>query len=441
MNKDNGRLLCWVLVILFAFLAIAYATFPARAQDVATTAPVSGPLAPSGVVSEPMPSPVAWAGPGTLRAVVASAKSGDTIRLAAGTYRAADTRAASLVLLVDRPMHLLGEPGVIFDGQRKNDTLMRIAASGVTVEQIEFIDARREGLVVMSPATDVLVRYCWAHDCRWDSNFIGGAFRVLGPCKRVTFERCVSNHNCNGFEFRENPTQSAATAYVPPKGMAASQWGMWPGWIQYAAQDCTIRRCIAFDNDVRPESSNGIQPRYAIGCRFEDNLCFRNADDNIDGVGSTRCVYRGNVAWAANPAHTTAGDGNGIKVGVRGGLDNVITDCISFDNPRAGIDNADTQGAICTFNICDANGWYGIWAEATPGHVRIDGNTCAGNAAGPWRINSPGTVADSLANNISAATWPQPGRAIDTTWVNPSVATIDAYYGALRAQVRARFGR
>jgi parallel beta-helix repeat protein len=232
---------------------------------------------------------------------------------------------------------------------------------------------------------------CEVHHNDRDTSFIGGALRGVGPIRHVVFEDCLSHHNSVGIELRESPTQINSSAHVPPTAgntgfandLPEDQWDAWEGWTAYAARYCAIRRCVVYDNRTLDEHSDGIMTRYTIETTVQENISFRNADDNYDGLGATRGVFVGNIAFQANPENTIDGDGNGMKVGVRGGLDNLVARNIAFDNPRGGIDMADTERAKVYNNTVFHNGeWFGIWFEATraqAGGMRVLNNICRHN--------------------------------------------------------------
>ncbi len=336
-----------------------------------------------------------------------AAKPGDTVVLRAGTYDSGSGSATVPVLLIapgaggleGYPVTIRAADGerVVFDGRAGTTReLVQVQASYVDIEGLELTGAKRTALVVMHAGDGthhVNVRLCHGHHNDYEASWIGGAFRTVGPVQHVMFEDCLSHNNSIGFELRENPPQTAATAQVPPavgntgypQGLPESEWDAWPGWTEYGARHCAIRRCVAFDNRLLDEHSDGIGSRYAIECVIEDNIAFHNGDDNYDELGATRCTVRNNIGFAANPYATPDGDGNGMKIGVRGGLDNRVYHNVLFDNPRAGIDMADTERAEVYNNTCFNNGWFGLWIEgvrACTGGTRVLNNICNANTQG-----------------------------------------------------------
>lgn len=408
-------------------------------------------------------------GPGTLAGPFATvqrgadaARPGDTVVLRAGTYDSGSGSATVPVLLIrsgaggvaGHPVTIRAAAGesVVLDGRAGvTRELVQIQASYVDIEGLELTGARRTALVVMHDGSDtrhVNIRLCHAHRNDYESTWIGGAFRTLGPVQHVVFEDCLSHNNSIGFEFRENPTQTAATAQVPPVagnvGFSAdlpeSEWDHWPGWTEYAARYCVFRRCVAFDNQLRDEHSDGFCGRYAIECIVEDNIAFRNTDDNYDLLGATRCVIRRNIGFDANPNQTVEGDGNGLKVGVRGGLDNVAYYNVLFDNPRAGIDMTRTERAEVYNNTSFNNRWFGFWLEAvraTAGGARVLNNICNGNTQGDLGALPASRIVEldynvvSDANNHNWARPPGPNGFVGMTagFTNPEL-TIDVNFPA-----------
>ncbi|NOT02892.1 MAG: hypothetical protein HOP29_20010 [Phycisphaerales bacterium] len=341
-----------------------------------------------------------------IQAAIDTALPGDAVVIRGGVYSSGTSQHAVPVFTVTpsrsgtpgRPITVRAADGesVVIHGQTGgSDTrdLVVVQGSYVNIEGLELRDARRGAVVVEAPAEFVMVRRCHAHDNDRDSSFIGGAFRAVGTVRHVTFEECMANRNSAGFEFRESPTLDNEDAHVPPRAgnigyshdLPESQWNAWEGWTNIASRYCVVRRCIAYDHRLLDEHSDGFKNRYGIQNYYEDNIAFDNVDDGFDGAGATRCVYRGNIAFRNDPQNTAGGDGNGIKIGVRGGLDNILIRNIAFDNRRAGIDMADTERPIVYSNTSVNNGWFGIWfegARAGIGGIGLANNLCKGNAVG-----------------------------------------------------------
>ncbi len=339
----------------------------------------------------------------TIQYALAAAGPGDAIVVRAGTYDSNSGNSSTPVAWITRsgvqgfPITLRAADNerAILSGQNGvSQLLVLIEAAWIDVEGFELTGARRIALDVRDAVChNVNVRRCTAHDNEHDRAFIGAAFRTYGPVRHVLFEECVAYNNGGGFQLRESPTQTAGSALVPPtagnngypSGLPESQWDSWQGWTDVGARYVTIRRCLAYDNRLIDEHSDGFACRYANDCVFEDNIGFGNADDNFDFLGATRCIIRGNIAFDADPENTPDGDGNGIKIGVRGGLDNLVHHNIAFDNPRAGIDMADTERSKVYNNTCYNNGWFGIWfegARARERGVEVANNIVYGNNGG-----------------------------------------------------------
>ncbi|NOT02246.1 MAG: right-handed parallel beta-helix repeat-containing protein [Phycisphaerales bacterium] len=343
----------------------------------------------------------------TIQSAADSTYPGDTVIVRNGIYASESASQSTAALYMPttrsgtavRAVTVRGQTGEtpIIDGTaRGSDTreAVIIEASYVVFENFEIRNARRAAVVAVAPASFVTIRLIEAHHNDRDNTFIGGAIKGDGTVRNIIIEDCVAHHNVAGYEFREVPTRTSGEAHVPPiagnDGFAAdlpeSQWNAWQGWTQYASRYCTVRRCIAYDNRTIAEHSDGFKNRYGVENTFEDNIAFGNSDDGIDGVGATRCIYRRNIAFNQNTPLTAPngdGDGNGIKIGVRGGLDNLFAYNISFNNNRAGIDGADTERPIFYNNTVYDNEWFGIWLEgsrATVGGARFLNNVGKDNA-------------------------------------------------------------
>lgn len=339
----------------------------------------------------------------TIQMAANVATSGDLILVRAGNYYSGSSAASMPILRLNTSQGgELGNPvtlraaaneRAILNGNGVTQDLMILEGKFIDIEGFEFTGALRTAIEIRGNAQTthhINVRNCHAYDNGGDLNFIGAAFRTVGPVQYIVFEDCISERNAGGFQFRESPTQTTATALVPPVAgntgfalnLPESQWDEWEGWTEIAARYCTVRRCLAIDNRLIAEHSDGFACRYSIQCTFEDNIAFGNSDDGFDMLGATRCVIRRNIAFDSNPTGELNGDGNGIKVGVRGGLENLVAYNICFENPRAGIDLADTERARCFNNTVYANAWFGIWSEATRATLRgseILNNLCVSN--------------------------------------------------------------
>ncbi len=413
-----------------------------------------------------------------IQTAVDAAMPGDTVVVRGGTYSTGT--ANQNVVILDVPADHGGEEGrpltikaadgehVILDGTAHGSDsriLVIISGSHVVLEGMEMRNARRTAVDVNAPAHHVTVRLCDVHHNNRDTSFIGGALRGVGPIRHVVFEDCLSHHNSVGIELRESPTQVNSTAHVPPTAgntgfatdLPESEWDSWEGWTEYAARYCTVRRCVVYDNRLLDEHSDGIMMRYAIDTVFEDNLSFYNGDDNIDGLAATRCVFRGNIAFGANPENTVDGDGNGIKVGVRGGLDNVVARNIAFDNPRGGIDLADTERAEVYNNTVYNNGeWFGIWFEGTRaqvGGMRVLNNVCKhnGTLAGRSDIGVLGgvrlevydynCVSDDTSGNFAPDPGPHGYASTDPGFLNEALVIDTSFPSGLTIPERLAFIR
>ncbi len=404
------------------------------------------------------------------------AQPGDTILLQEGDYDSGTTRRATPVIklhasgLAGEPISIRAAEGaeVVIHGQNgTTDILVDLNGSHITLEDIEFTNARRAAVVMGQNSSHITLRRCYAHHNDYDSAWIGAAFRTIGPVRHILFEECISHNNSGGFQLRESPTQTAGSASVPPVAgnsghsvdLPESQWDNWDGWTDIAPRWVTIRRCIAFDNALIDEHSDGFGARYAIQCVFEDNIAFRNTDDGFDLLGATRCTARGNIAFDANPYDTVNGDGNGIKIGVRGGLENVAYFNISFDNPRGGLDLADTERPVVINNTAFNNrDWFGIWTEAGRSSIGGDfrNNISVNNPKGDMGFN--GSVAvhrnnHNLMSDDNSHNWSRDGAnnligaepqflnenlQIDTDF--PAGLTIKQKHEFIRAQVYEKLG-
>ncbi len=425
--------------------------------------------APLGSVAHPFESPQ------TAADIV---NPGDTVILRAGTYESGSTAQGDAVLTMWRSgaagfpitFRAASGEGVVFSGQSGiTRVLISVEAVHIDLEDFELTNARRVAIDVVGPgASYVNIRRCHAHHNNFDLNFIGGAIRVAGPAQHVVIESCISHNNSSGFMLRESPTRTASQAAVPPRAgnigfledLPEEEWDDWPGWTTIAPRFVTIRNCIAFDNALIDEHSDGIASRYGIESVFENNIVFGNTDDGLDILGGVRCTISGNIAFNNDPLDTPNGDGNGIKIGVRGGLDHIVHHNISFGNPRGGIDLADTERAVVVNNTAFNNrDWFGMWFEGNRSAIGLTvvNNISRGNTKGDIGV-IPALPTNFVDNNLVSDAndhpWAIPlgpashvstdplfldeASVIDTAF--PAGLTVSEKLSFIRAQVYAKLG-
>lgn len=374
----------------------------------------------------------------TLQEAVDRCAPGDAVVVRGGTYTSGSGSANTPIVhvpaggggLEGHPLKIRAMAGeaVVLDGNDCTRTLVRIEGSWIDFEGFELMNGLRTAVDVEGSASTthhINIRNCYAHDNTGEA-YIGAGFRTLGPVQYVLFEDCISTRNSGGFQFRETPTQTAGTASVPPIAgntgytvdLPESMWSQWEGWTQYGARYCTIRRCVASDNLLFDEHSDGIALRYGIDCVIEDSVAFGNADDNFDLLAAVRCTLRRNISFDANPLGTYDGDGNGMKIGVRGGLECVVERNLVFQNPRAGIDMADTERARVYHNTIVNNGWFGLWLEAERGTqdgAVILNNACLANGV----LSSHGDMGKWNCVAISACDYNSISDSNQNAWAIP----------------------
>lgn len=447
------------------------------------------------------------AGPGTVGApynsieyAVKAAKPGDTVIIKAGTYRRHHPSVNRRVVLTENihgtaefPITVKADSGaeVILTGDYPGGNLGStgweiIDCSYINISGLKFDNFTGPGLDIAatSPggANHINVEYCEGTRCSLGVNTYVAALRATGPAQYITFRKCMV-HDCNsGIVLREGPVQTRQTCAVPPRAgnnapgtpdcgypddLAETQWNLWPGWVQIAPRWCVIEDCLLYDNSRVPEHSDGMGTRYTVDCTIRNNVAFRNADDNYDMLGATRMTFTGNIAFAADPNDLDDADGNGIKIGVRGGLDNLVVDNITFDNDRMGIDMGDTERARVFHNTIVNNGdghpnGFGLWFEggrSATGHT-VMFNILKGNgkntSRGDYGVDRQVRVATSDGNSISDGNdnnfagpsgphdrigdnvaFPNESMAIDTNFT--AGMSIDERLEWIRSQVRRKF--
>ena len=383
---------------------------------------------------------------------------GGTLLVRPGRYNSGTTRRATPALdVVGRSeVTIRGEPGAIIEGTNGGDgteVLLNIKSStGIRVEGLHFRNARRNAVRVEGNSRAIVLRHLDSRDTDKEARFIGGAIRVVSPAREVLIEECVISGGSMGIETRESPTLSNSTGNVPNAG-----WDPMTG-VAGGVMDVTVRRCVVFNNTLREEHSDGISMRYCTDCVVENSAIYGNADDGIDMLGCTRPVVRGNIVFSHRGIGD--GDGNGIKVGVRGAAQALVEGNVCFDNNRGSVDMADTISGIVRANTLvgsPGQRWFGFWTEPNDpgdGLIVID-NIVTGHSKGDIGCNG-GVVLPLFANNwigdASLHNWrctggdfndfgSDPGyRRPDLDVQSPARGHATEMIESIRQQVTAKYG-
>lgn len=421
---------------------------------------------------------------------------GDSLYIRAGTYQPASGNANNRVfkrtgLAGTEQFPILitayADEEVFFDGDVSGGCYTGIElfnAVWVTVSKLKLRQFRSTALDIgaragQGSANHVTVEYCEVYDLHPNNTTWNPGIQIHGPAQYCVIRKCIVHHFSGGIALWEWPSQNYTTAAVPPVAgnsapgspsggytvdMPESDWDAWPGWIELAPRWCSIEDCLSYDNvSTTPENSDGFITRYAVECVVRNNVAWGNPDDNFDMAGATRIQFYGNIAFNAPGAG--GGDGNGIKIGVRGGLDAIVHHNVSFNNHRIGIDMADTErGRVYNNTLVGQHGHagnsYGMWCEAR--RATVDGflavnNICANNQHGDMMkdlfahyvqidYNSlsdagTGTYAAPQGTHTLRSTNPlflDPNATVDTTL--QSGWTVEQKLAHIRTQVAAMFG-
>lgn len=325
-----------------------------------------------------------------LRAAVAAALPGDRISVAAGTYAPTSSAATAPLLLIDgrkgtesAPIVVTTEGPAVFTGKyagsvTTDDLIVIQNCEWFVLERVVVEDCRGRGIDVQirgGTTAHVAIQDCEARRCSQGGTAYKEGIALRGAIRNSVIRRCTSYAGGIGIGMRESGDWTNDNHHTPPKAkndgysadLPEAQWTAWQGWPE-APRYCVIEDCITFDNKKVAMHSDGIYSRYTADCIVRDNVSFRNVDDNFDMLAATRLIVVGNIAFNCNPWHTDGGNGNGIKVGVRGALDCVVVDNIAFNNWRMGIDMADAERSRVYHNTLFGNGHehgngFGLWFE------------------------------------------------------------------------------
>ncbi|MCK4277427.1 MAG: hypothetical protein KAX78_12985 [Phycisphaerae bacterium] len=342
----------------------------------------------------------------TIQEAVDVVSAGDTIYIRSGTFYGSGGETSPVVNMYDidgtsaNPILITNynNETVVCDGSNPTELwfFQLKNCEYITIHGLEFDSVKRHGVYIVydgsiGDTNNITVEYCYVHD---SGNVVTGEYwagiKSLGPVRHIKYYRCLVHDSGQGLSFGESPTQTTGSAAVPPiagntgysEDMPENEWDSWEGWTDYAARYVTVEECMAYECYGRDEHTDGIGGRYVIEGVYKNNISFSNCDDNFDMIGAVRVQLLGNISFNADPNDTEDGDGNGMKPGVRGGLDNIAARNVLFNNRRAGLDMADTERAEVYNNTVYNNGWKGIWLEssrAETGGAKIVNNIASGN--------------------------------------------------------------
>jgi hypothetical protein len=318
---------------------------------------------------------------------------GDTVRIRTGTYDASllsgggaeGTPVLSITrdATIDAPITFqpYGDGSVTFDARGINNNPILIQGDYNVVERFYAINGKREGIYIFATwrttgapqpvsgppvftgtPTGRQVRGCTVRECVVMNNSAipstySPGIRIYGQVSDCLVDSCLSKSNGMGINMA---TRDAINTFRTYSNMAYRD--PWPD----APRNCIIRNCIACYNQTYPENSDGISASYATNCSFINNISFANDDDGIDVLAGVGCTIQGNVVFGSNPNGTLEGDGNGLKVGTRGGGGNLVARNIAFLNPAHGFDNDDGSYDQYVNNTAYKN-YYGFWVESDKG--------------------------------------------------------------------------
>lgn len=310
----------------------------------------------------PAPGNVIVATPQDFREKAAALRPGDTLKLEAGIYTSGSTARRDPVLRLetagdpDAMIKIVGNGDVMLHGYGVTDTLLEVRAPWVSVAGLVFSNARRVAAAI--EASDIYVGGCKAYDIRHDDRFIGAAFRTIGRVDNVRFNNCSAWDSNGGFQCRESVSTTGADRITDDVNA---------GEVYGGAENVTFIDCSAFRCRTRGQHSDGFGVRYGNRINFIGCVAHDCVDDGFDVLGSTNCIMDGCVAFDNGGVGLDGqvGNGNGFKVGVRGGWAHMLTDCLAVDNTRAGFSLDDCERPLMDHCTADSNLYgFGCWTEA-----------------------------------------------------------------------------
>lgn len=429
----------------------------------------------------------------TIQAAANLAKPGDTVYIKAGSYIRNHPSANQRVIFMQN-IHGAQDRPITFASYRDAQVQIvgdyagadmgacgweMIDCSWINIKGIEFARFAGTGLDISAKSIGgshhITVDSCVAHECSQGFHTFVEALRVIGPVRYVVFKNCMVYNSNSGIILREDPIQDRTTCFVPPRAgnnapgtppcgytedMPESEWDGWEGWTEIAPRYCSIEDCIAFDNSHVAENSDGFGMRYAIDCTIRNNVSFRNGDDNFDMLGATRLIMTNNVSFDANPSHSGDGDGNGMKVGVRGAVDCVVAYNISYNNYRMGLDMGDSERSKVYNNTFVHNGeghanGFGLWFEgprAIGKHIVLNNilkdnglNSARGDfgAEADVRFGTVdyNSISDGNDNNFAGPLGPHSRKNSNPRFANENLAINTSFPAGLTIPQRLEFIR
>jgi parallel beta-helix repeat protein len=287
---------------------------------------------------------------------------GDTVLIRAGTYSRDTIGAFSGTLEIstagtaEQPITFknYNDEEVIVDAQGDaqffairvgNPIIVAEApAQHLVIEGLRATNASRNGIFVHTP-TNVVIRNCEAYGNNQEFETLGftnsshSGILVVGG-QDCTIEGCRVYDNGYGITLRERNETAA------PVG----------------SHHCTIRNNFVYGNANTGNYNNagGINVRFGKHCTVERNVLWDNPDGSVLGLGMIHNKVIGNAclhSWQAG------GNGEGIKICVRGGGANVIAFNLMAFNSQRGFDAADGIGDLLINNTTYRNREWGYLLE------------------------------------------------------------------------------
>lgn len=191
---------------------------------------------------------------------VRAARPGDTIVVAAGTYR-------EPTIVVDKPLTLIGQPGAVLDGGRATH-ILRIEADDVTVRGLTFANVTMSHVEDRAAIRVGAVRRCVVEDNRIDRGVYGVYLAGSSECR-------VARNTLTG----AGRTEESA-------GNGIHLW--------------TARNVAIIGNRISGHR-DGIYLEFAHGTVVVDNVSERNLRYGLHFMSSDNCGYQRNM-FRANQA-------------------------------------------------------------------------------------------------------------------------------------------
>ena len=324
----------------------------------------------------------------TIQEGVNAATAGDTINVAAGTYK------ENVVL--DKQLTLIGDPStpsnVVVDAQGSGYPI-KITADGCTLKGFKVVNCGTNTAgIMLHQANNNIVENNIASD-----NTVGWGIRLYaGWPVTACSSNTIKNNIANGNGQAGIALGQGANSNIVEQNQANNN--------TYGGIDLT--RCSGNtlkNNTATGNGAIGIIISGTEGDPCTNNSVIGNTVSNNGGIANIYLSYCHNHIVEGNTANSNTGSGDGIRVR---GNNNTIRNNTANSNPEGGMQLAGDNYTIEN-NTCNSNAYRGIWLGGSDASVVsnsiVKNNTLDGNNVGIllWTCHSSNVTSNTITNNTN----------------------------------------